>query len=125
LRTHPTDAEHALWQHLRARQLEGFKFRRQHPIGAFIADFACLEAGLVIELDGGQHFEPQGLHGDARRTAQLEEAGFTVLRFDNFQMLRETDAVLVAIRAWLLRHHPHPNPLPQAGEGATSTRSST
>jgi adenine-specific DNA-methyltransferase len=103
---------------LRNRQLAGFKFRRQYPIGPFFADFACCEAGLVVELDGGQHFEPGAIAADARRSAVLERAGFAVLRFDNRQVLAEAGAVLAAIHHWLSTNHPHPSPLPQAGEGA-------
>ncbi len=125
LRRNSTDAESVLWRHLRNRQLEGFKFRRQHPIGPFFADFACIEAGLVIELDGGQHFEPQAQVADQERSRRISAEGFAVMRFDNRQLLQETEAVLHAIRARLLSRHPHPNPLPQAGEGVTSTRSST
>jgi very-short-patch-repair endonuclease len=119
LRAASSDAERALWQHLRDRRLEGFKFRRQVPIGPFFADFACIEARLVIELDGGQHFEPASEAADTRRTQQLARHGYTVLRFDNRQMLVQGEAVLGRIREWLLSHdHPHPSPLPRAGEGA-------
>jgi len=120
LRNQATDAEQLLWLHLRNRQLGGFKFRRQHRISSFIADFACIEAGLVIELDGGQHFEPEGEVRDARRTSVMRESGFSVLRFDNRQVLTQTQAVLTAILVWLEPKHPHPNPHPQAGEGATT-----
>ena len=118
LRQTSTDAELLLWHRLRNRHLAGFKFRRQHPIGPFFADFACLEALLVVELDGGQHFEAEVTAADARRTAVLQQAGFTVLRFDNRQVLSETDAVLAAIHQRLHANSPHPSPLPQAGEGA-------
>jgi len=117
LRTTSTDAERLLWHHLRDRRLAGFKFRRQHPVDSFVADFACLDAGLVVELDGGQHFERAAMAADQRRSGVLQAAGFTVLRFDNRQLLQETEAVLAVIRDWLLTRHPHPNPLPQAGEG--------
>jgi adenine-specific DNA-methyltransferase len=117
LRHSSTDAEHAIWQRLRSRQLGGYKFRRQHPIGLYFADFACIEAGLIVELDGGQHFEPDATRHDEARSGQLRESGFHVLRFDNRQALVETDAVLEHILRWLVAHHPHPNPLPQAGEG--------
>ena len=123
LRTASTDAERLLWHHLRDRRLAGFKFRRQHPVAPYIADFACLEAGLIVELDGGQHFEAEAMAADRRRTQTLEAAGFTVLRFDNRQLLQETEAVLASIGDWLLTRHPHPSPLPQAGEGV-HTRSS-
>jgi adenine-specific DNA-methyltransferase len=120
LRKQSTDAERALWRRLRGRQLDGFKFRRQHPVGPFFADFACVEAGLVVELDGSQHLEPDVARADATRTQRLREAGFDVLRFDDRQALLETDAVLQVIQRRLAMRHPHPSPLPQAGEGARS-----
>ena len=118
LRESSTDAERLLWSHLRDRRLAGYKFRRQHPIGPFFADFACVEAKLVVELDGGQHFHDEALATDARRSTVLARSGFHVLRFSNREMLAEPDAVLHVIHDWLVSHHPHPNPLPQAGEGA-------
>ncbi|TMH30258.1 MAG: DUF559 domain-containing protein [Betaproteobacteria bacterium] len=117
LRRSSPDAEHALWQRLRNRQLDGYKFRRQHPIGGYFADFMCVEAGLIVELDGGQHFEVEGLERDARRTVKLNELGFHVLRFTDREALIERDAVMARVLDWLTLHHPHPNPLPQAGEG--------
>lgn len=121
LRQASPDAERALWQRLRNRQLGGYKFRRQHPISGYFADFACVEAGLVVELDGGQHFEADALEHDRRRTAKLNEAGFEVLRFTDREALIERDGVLARILDWLTARHPHPNPLPQAGEGAISS----
>ena len=119
LRRGSTDAERLLWLKLRDRRLDGFKFRRQHPIGPYFADFACVEAMLVVELDGGQHFESENAAMDAKRTAVIEQHGYVVLRLDNWQMLREPEAVLQVIHQRLLRsRHPHPSPLPQAGEGA-------
>ena len=116
-RTSP-EAEQALWQALRDRQLDGYKFRRQHPVGRYFADFACIEAGLIVELDGGQHFEPEAMAADVRRTAELGRLGFHVLRYTDREALAERDAVLMHILDWVHTHHPHPNPLPQAGEGA-------
>jgi adenine-specific DNA-methyltransferase len=118
LRAAAPDAEHALWRHLRNRQLGGYKFRRQHPIGPYFADFACIETCLVVELGGGQHYEAAGIEADARRSVALAEHGFAVLRFSNRDALLETDAVLQRILNWLQAHRPHPNPLPSAGEGA-------
>ena len=118
LRKSSPDAERAIWNALRNRQLGGYKFRRQHPVGPFFADFACVEASLVVELDGGQHVEPEAVEADARRTCALKANGFHVLRFDDRQALIEREAVLASILEWLCAHHPHPNPLPQAGEGA-------
>ncbi|NHK97100.1 endonuclease domain-containing protein [Rubrivivax benzoatilyticus] len=118
LRQNSTEAERLMWSRLRDRRLAGHKFRRQHPQGPFFADFACLDAMLVVEVDGGQHYEPDAVAADARRTAALQRAGFEVLRFDNRQVLAETDAVLAVILERLQARSPHPNPLPQAGEGA-------
>ncbi|TVR97492.1 MAG: endonuclease domain-containing protein [Rhodospirillales bacterium] len=97
LRRDGTDAERRLWRHLRNRGLDGHKFRRQHPIAGFVADFACVEARLVVEVDGGQH----GGAADARRTAALHRHGFTVLRFWNNEVLVNTEGVIETIRAFL------------------------
>ncbi|WP_431046399.1 endonuclease domain-containing protein [Roseateles sp. L2-2] len=96
-----TKAERALWQRLRDRRLLGHKFRRQHPVGAYFADFACVEAGLVVELDGGQHGSPQDAIYDARRTAALHDQGFHVLRFTNREALLHLEDVLTLILQWL------------------------
>jgi very-short-patch-repair endonuclease len=124
LRGTPTDAERLLWKHLRDRRLDGYKFRRQHPIASYFADFACDEAKLVVELDGGQHFEPEATQSDAKRTAALEANGWHVLRFDNRQMLEQTGDVLCVVHQWLRSNHPHPNPLPPAGEGTETKEAS-
>jgi adenine-specific DNA-methyltransferase len=113
-----TDVEVLLWQKLRNRQLLGFKFRRQWTLGPFIVDFFCWEAGLVVELDGGQHSE----EGDANRTSWLEEQGYEVRRFWNNEVMENLDGVLEAIAADLRRLTPHPNPLPRAGEGEGAGR---
>jgi very-short-patch-repair endonuclease len=115
LRNQSTDAERYLWQHLRRSQINGHRFRRQVPIAGFIADFACLESKLVVELDGGQH--QQRIHYDKDRDRELEAQGFRVLRFWNDQVFRETEAVLEQIMRALEVSSPHPNPPPQAGEG--------
>ena len=117
LRKSSPDAERAMWRALRDRQLDGYKFRRQRPIGRYFADFACIEAMLIVELDGGQHFEPEAMAADERRTTELRRLGFQVLRFTDREALVEREAVLTRILDWLHIHHPHPNPLPQAGEG--------
>ena len=113
LRTAPTDAESLLWSHLRDRRLAGFKFRRQRAIGPYFADFACLEAMLVVELDGGQH--AQAAAYDEDRTRFMQHRGFRVLRFWNNDVLMHTSTVLEQILDAC--QHPHPHPLPQAGEG--------
>ena len=125
LRRVSPDAERALWQHLRDRRLGGFKFRRQHPVGRYFADFACIEAGLIVELDGGQHLEPEAVAADLRRTDELGRLGFAVLRFTDRQALVEAHSVLQVIRDCLQRDHPHPNPLPQAGEGVIPSKDQT
>ena len=119
LRKSSPDAEQAIWRALRDRQLDGYKFRRQRPVGRFFADFACIEAMLIVELDGGQHVEPEAMAADEKRTAELCRLGFQVLRFSDREALVEREGVLTRILDWLHIHHPHPNPLPQAGEGAT------
>ena len=81
--------------HLRYRQMNGYKFRRQHPVGHYIVDYVCLEKALVIELDGGQH--SQRIAYDAERTALLASQGFQVLRFWDNQVLREIESVKSAI----------------------------
>jgi|SRR5436309_10979997 len=91
LRKNPTEAEQALWSHLRIKQMEGNRFRRQQPIGPYVVDFVCFEKKLVVELDGGQHAEQSAY--DAERTTWLESQGFRVLRFWNHQVLREIEAV--------------------------------
>jgi very-short-patch-repair endonuclease len=110
-----TDAERRLWQGLRGRQMDGYKFRRQHPYYDFILDFVCLEQKLVIEVDGGQH---SGSISDKQRDGFLEKGGFRVLRFWNNDVLNQTNNVLEAIyRSLTHSHHPHPSP-PLEGEGA-------
>ena len=96
LRQAQTDAEQKLWHCLRNRQFMGLKFRRQAPIGLFIADFVCAEAKLVIELDGSQHGEQKPY--DVERTRCLRAAGFHVLRFWNNDLLSNTASVLESIR---------------------------
>jgi very-short-patch-repair endonuclease len=97
LRRASTDGEAALWRHLRARQLAGFKFRRQHPVGWYVLDFYCCEARLAVELDGGQHLEPAVRAYDECRTAFLRRRRIKVLRFATDLVFREPVAVLAAI----------------------------
>lgn len=97
LRRDRTDAEDRFWQAVRNRQLDGFKFRFQHSLWPYVADFACLEAMLIVELDGGQHGEVR----DARRTAFLEAKGFRVLRFWNHDVLENLEGVLTVVGAVL------------------------
>ena len=94
LRRRSTDAENRLWYHLRGRGFERAKFVRQFPIGRHVADFACRDLRLVIELDGGQH-SPEV---DAARTQVIEAFGYKVIRFWNNDVLANTDGVLEVIR---------------------------
>jgi very-short-patch-repair endonuclease len=95
LRRAQTPAEVRLWSRLRGRKLLGAKFRRQVPVGRYIADFLCKDARLIIEADGGQHADAVAY--DAARTAWLEAAGYQVLRFWNMDILNDTDAVMETI----------------------------
>jgi len=97
LRTNPTDAELHLWHRLRRNQIRGVQFYRQKPIGNYIADFYAPAAKLVIELDGAQHLERGQAHYDAQRTRELEQQGLKVIRFDDRQVLLETESVLEMI----------------------------
>ena len=100
MRSHPTDVEKAMWWRLRNRNLGGFKFRRQRPIGRHVADFVCLEARLIVELDGAQH--------DAHISTvfgsnDLKELGYDVIRFTNDAVRKDIDAVCDQILAAVRR----------------------
>ena len=97
LRKGQTDAEALLWSKLRSRQVGNLKFRRQRPIGPYFADFACIEIGLGIELDGGQHANEGGCDHDQKRSDDMAALGFHTLRFWNHEVLSETNAVLEKI----------------------------
>jgi very-short-patch-repair endonuclease len=109
LRKDMTDAEQLLWSRLRRKQLHGAQFYRQKPLARFIVDFYCATAKLVIEVDGSQHFEAADRQYDHARTQALESLGLRVMRFDNRQVLLETDAVVEAIAAVVAGQIP-PNP---------------
>ena len=112
LRKHSTDTEQHLWRHLRDRQIEGFKFRRQQAVGRYVVDFVNFEKRVVIELDGGQHaLDP----GDKIRDEWLRAEGYKVLRFWDNQVFSNLEGVLETIRDALLT--PHPDPLPQGERG--------
>lgn len=96
LRRNATDAERLLWSRLRRRQLSGYKFRRQVPIGPYTVDFVCLERSLVIELDGSQHADRRVGH-DRARDDDIERRGFSVLRFWNDEIVGGLDDVVSAI----------------------------
>jgi very-short-patch-repair endonuclease len=112
LRRTATPAERRLWQTLRKHQLGGLKFRRQMPLGPFIADFYCAPARLVVEIDGISHIDSPT---DAARDAWMNEQGIRVFRVSNFDGLSNLEGVLLAIGAAVVATPP-PNPLPQ-GEG--------
>jgi len=113
LRKQSTDAERLIWQQLRDRRLAGFKFRRQQVIEPYIVDFVCLEAKLIIELDGGLHVEQQS--ADQKRTELLEGLGYRVLRFWNHEVMLETKSVVERIYEVLLA--PSPSRRGLGGEG--------
>jgi len=93
----PTDAERMLWEHIRAKQLS-VKFNRQHIISDYIVDFVCIEKKLIIEVDGGYHSEYEQIERDEFRTQRLEDLGFSVIRFNNEEVLGNISDVLSIIR---------------------------
>ncbi|MDL1859939.1 endonuclease domain-containing protein [Betaproteobacteria bacterium PRO7] len=118
LRSNLTDAERALWQRLRGKQIEGVQFYRQRPIGRYIVDFYAPAVRLVVELDGGQHFEADEQARDVERDEALRALGLGVLRFDNRQVLTQMEAVLERIHRGVcegLRNPPCP-PLRKGGD---------
>jgi very-short-patch-repair endonuclease len=108
MRSDPTDAEDRLWRKLRNRQLDGMKFRRQHPIGPYIVDFCCHEANLAIELDGSGHEDSDQADYDRNRSADLQSMGIIVMRFWNHEVRHNLEGVLEAIRE-VLAHSPSPS----------------
>jgi very-short-patch-repair endonuclease len=118
LRSNLTDAEQMLWRAIRGKQLCDVRFRRQHPVGKYIADFACPDRMLIVELDGGQHQE-QVVYDEAR-TGFLQAQGWTVLRFWNSEVLENLEGVLAVI-CETLSSPPPSQPSPLQGEGVSST----
>jgi len=110
LRRSQTGAEKKLWDHLRNRQLLGFKFRRQVAIDRFVVDFACFEAKLIVEVDGATHGTPGELSKDAERTHVLETRGYLVLRFHNVDVFNNIEGVLDVIARTLLLSGGAPSP---------------
>ena len=127
LRRNVTDSEKRLWQQLRLLKAENRHFRRQVPIGNYVADFACHRCKLVVELDGGQHNEPENLRRDEQRTNELRKQGYRVVRFWNADVFENLEGVVDMIRheANLPTTYdykggkagatPTPNPSPQGG----------
>lgn len=101
LRKEMTEAEQALWSKIRKRQILGYKFRRQHPINQFIADFYCHEKRLVLEVDGGYHSEAFQAEHDEQRTYELEKLGIKVVRFGNEEIMMDMEGVIEKIREFL------------------------
>ena len=116
LRKNMTDTEQYVWSRIRHKQLGGFRFRRQHPIGSFIGDFICLEQRLILELDGGQHDDRKDY--DELRTRYLNECGYRVVRYWNHQIFEDWDWIAEDLFRLLSEGAtPHPNPPPQGGRG--------
>jgi very-short-patch-repair endonuclease len=118
LRKNPTEVEKLLWRRLRMWQLDGYKFRRQQPLGNYIVDFVCLEEKLIVELDGGQHAEQSDY--DAERDGWLREQGFVVLRFWNNEVLDNLEGVTEKIYQ-SLKNTPFLSPSPQGGRRRIGT----
>jgi very-short-patch-repair endonuclease len=119
LRKNATDAEQELWWHLRRRlPLYRSHFRRQVPIGVYVADFACFNPRIVIEVDGSQHADDAAVRRDLARTAALEAQGFHVVRFWNHEIFNDMEVVLDTIHAAMNRATPTPYPSPQGGGAA-------
>ncbi len=121
LRRNQTNAEKALWAQLADRRTAGAKFRRQHPLGPYVVDLFCFEHKLVIEVDGGQHNEPEVETLDKDRTAWLEENGYKVLRFWNSEVMGNLEGVVARISEALeapLRPSPQSSP---GGRGGKTT----
>ncbi len=102
MRRGQTEAESFLWSYIRANQL-GVHFRRQHPIGDFIADFICIDQRLIIEVDGNIHNKPEQQEWDKQRTAFLESQDYRVVRFSNEQVLHDIDKVLAHIKSYIIK----------------------
>ena len=101
LRRNLTDAERILWSKLKGKQVNGWQFRKQHPVGPYIADFACARAKLIIEVDGDSHADAKQMAHDARRTAFLQRQGWAVHRIWNVDIYNNLNAVMDGIYALL------------------------
>jgi 3-oxoacid CoA-transferase B subunit/3-oxoacid CoA-transferase A subunit len=117
MRNNPTQAEEIMWEGLIGKKLEGYKFRRQHIIGQYIADFVCLREGLIIEIDGSIHQLPDNLVSDKERTIWLENEGYHVLRFTNDEILFKREEVLKKIETHLKSAYKGAPPLGAGGAG--------
>ena len=106
LRRDPSRAERICWELIRAHRMEGIKFRRQHPIGPYFADFACASKGLVIEIDGDHHADQ--VEADARRTAVMESQGWKVVRFAANEVVQNPEGIWSAIHLLISEGAPPP-----------------
>lgn len=106
LRNKSTPGEIALWKKVRAKQIQGYDFHRQKPIGEYIVDFFCPELMLAIEIDGISHDNKKALVNDAHRQRDIEKLGITVLRFTEEETLKNTGTVVEQIEYWIKTAHP-------------------
>jgi len=116
-RKQPTESEEKLWEQLRNRKIHGCKFRRQHPIEGYIADFVCLEKKVVVEVDGGYHDAEQQMKIDEFRTLTLQKNGYRLIRFSNEEVLNKIDWVLDEVKRILIAESISPSPLEREPEG--------
>ena len=119
-RKESTKSEKIIWNLIRNKKI-GARFRRQHQIGDYVIDFVSIEKKLIIEIDGGQHNNEQDVKYDEKRTLYLKNLGFKVIRFWNNDVLNNLDGVYDIISKILQGERPHPNPLPDKGEGIKGT----
>jgi len=101
LRANMPEAEHRLWYFLRNKQLDGYRFRRQHPVGKYITDFACVREKLIIEVDGATHGDAHEIQYDERRTRFMESQGWKIVRYGNEKVYKDIDDVMDDIYAHL------------------------
>jgi len=120
MRNVPTEAEKVLWEQLSGKKLEGYKFRRQHIIGNYIADFICIKENLIIEVDGLIHQLPENIISDAERTQWLEEQGYKVIRFTNEEVIYRLNEVLEKIESELAANKLTSESAPPSGAGGAS-----
>ena len=121
LRRRLTAAEKQLWRLLRDRRFAGYKFRRQHPLGHYALDFYCAEAGVSVEIDGGQHGFPKQREADAAKANYLRSRGIVTKRFWNRQLFREPEVVKQNLWQLLQERAPHPENVPVTSEAKTRT----
>jgi very-short-patch-repair endonuclease len=101
LRTKMTDAEQLIWSKIRRKQIGGVQFYRQKNVGHYIVDFYCPKGKLIVEIDGGQHYESEGMKKDRERDRYFQMLGFTVLRFSDIDVLKNIDGVIERIQEYL------------------------